>query len=396
MTRPTFSIVTPTLDADRHLEQTIQSVLSQDYLHAEFLVQDGDSSDGTAAILTRYDERLSGCTSEPDRGQADAINRALRRCSGDILAWINADDFYEPGAFAHAADALIANPGASAVVGAAWMAFPDGTRTRRRPTDLSRSGLLHWRENWFAQPAVFFRRDAWERVGPLDESLGWAFDLDLWLRLSEIGPLVPIDAVLATFREHPASKTFSGVEHVRVETARVITRHASPTELADLFARQHNELARIDDVCAELLVEKVRHCCAGIEGDVVLFGAGSHTPWLLGVLKGRWRGKISAILDDRAEPGNRIASIPVIQPTSLVEPPRVIILSSDTLGAELSARARELFGDSVCIVDLYEGLPPGPYPKAAAHRAGWIEEAATTPPVPVPASVIRDTCRTRA
>ncbi len=345
MTRPTISIVTPTLNADRHLEQTIQSVLSQDYLPAEFFVQDGDSSDGTGAILAKYEERLSGCTCEPDRGQADAINRAFKRCSGDILAWINADDFYEPGAFARAADALIANPGASAVVGAAWMAFPDGTSTRRTPADLSRSGLLRWRENWIAQPAVFFRRDAWERVGPLDESLGWAFDFDLWLRLSEIGPLVPIDAVLATFREHPASKSFCGAEHMRAETAQVITRHASPTELADLFAQQQYELTRIDDVCAELLVQSVRHVCAGIEGDVVLFGAGAHTPWLLGILKGRWRGKISAILDDGAEPGDRIAGIPVIQPTNLIEPPRVIILSSDTLGVELAARARELFGE---------------------------------------------------
>lgn len=390
----TFSIVTPTLNGARYLEQTINSVLDQDYPRVEYFVQDGAGSDRTPEILARYDSRLTGSASQPDRGQADAINRAFSRTTGEFLAWINADDFYEPGALRHVAELFGAHPYAAAIVGAAWMAFPDGTRTLRGPLDVSPSGLLNWRTNWIAQPAVFFRRSAWQQVGPLDESLHWAMDLDLWLRLVQIGPFIRTDRVLASFREHPAAKTFAGSNRMREETRRVLLRHASHQELKDLFATQHREMHRLDDVCANLIVEHVRRRCAELEGDVALYGAGAHTPWLLGVLAGRWRARVTAILDDNARPNQRIANIPVTLPQELSHCPSVIILSTDTLQPVLATRCRELFGNSALVVDLYEGLPPGSYPKSASHRAGWETPAHTTPTgSPAPPKVDRS-CRT--
>lgn len=371
MDAPTISIVTPVLNGRRFLEQTIRSVIEQGYRNVEYFVQDGGSTDGTLEIIERYKCQLNAWVSEPDDGQSDAINRALLRTTGDILAWINADDFYEPNALAHVAEVFAENPDASAVAGATWLIYPDNTRTLRRPLDVSHAGLLNWRRNWIAQPAVFFRRPAWQQVGPLDRSLHWAMDFDLWLRLLDVGPIVTTDRVLASFRQHPDAKCFTDQPRMRAEARRVILRHASYRELGTLFTDAHVELARTDQLCARLLADHVRRRWSELDGDVVLFGAGAHTPWLLGIIDGHPGPHITAILDDNARPGTEIRGIPVVRPDRLDAEPSTIVLSTDTVAGALAQRCQELFDGHARIIDLYDSLGPGPYPKSDTHRATW-------------------------
>ena len=371
MQRVLVSIVTPSLNNAEYLEETIRSVLRQEGVLFEYFIQDARSTDGSVDIIRRYEAGITGWRSEPDGGQADAINRAFARTRGDILAWINADDYYEPDALAAAVELLEAHPEASAVAGSAWLLHPDGTRVQRTPGNVSLRGLLSWRKNWIPQPAVFFRRWAWERAGPLDTSLDIAMDYDLWCRLVKVAPFVTTDRVLATFRQRPDAKSFTPTGPLHEGTQRVVARHADRRQLEELFAETHGDLRRLEDLCATLLAAYVRAEWSTLTGDVVLFGAGAHTPWLVGVIEGAGPARVTAIVDDRDGCDSAIRGIRVVRPEQLRARPQTVVLSTDTIQETLARRCREVFGAETRIVDLYEGLGPGPYPKSVRDQGHW-------------------------
>ncbi len=176
---PLVTIVTACRNAERFLEQTICSVLAQDYPRIEYIVMDGASSDGTLDILKKYDGQLQW-HSGPDRGVADAINQGFTRGNGEILAFLNADDIYLPGAVSTAVHNLVNHAG---VYGNAWWIDEHNARIFPYPVrDFDRAALE--RECFICQPASFFRREAFENVGGLDPSLQLTFDYDFWLRLT--------------------------------------------------------------------------------------------------------------------------------------------------------------------------------------------------------------------
>jgi glycosyltransferase involved in cell wall biosynthesis len=211
-----FSIVTPSLNQRQYLGRTAESILSQagDF-GLEWLVVDGGSTDGTLDLLrdlTVRDPRVRW-TSEADRGQSHAINKGLSAATGDIVAWLNSDDLYAPGALAAVADAFRDNPAVGWLVGryeiideSEQVIRPAVARYKERALRrYSYRKLL--RENFVSQPAVFWRADFGRVVGPLDESLHWTMDYDLWLRMGRISDPFFLDRVLARFRLHPASKS---------------------------------------------------------------------------------------------------------------------------------------------------------------------------------------------
>ena len=164
---PLVTIVTPCLNAERFLEQTIRSVLEQDYPHIEYLVMDGGSTDGTLDILRKYEQYLQW-ESAPDRGTADAMNRGFALGKGEILAFLNADDLYHPGAISAAVRALRENPEAAGIYGDAWWIDDTGARIAPYPVRDFDRALLE-RECFICQPATFFRRQALRkhrRTGP--------------------------------------------------------------------------------------------------------------------------------------------------------------------------------------------------------------------------------------
>ncbi len=219
---PRVSIVTPSYNQARFLEQTIQSVLEQDYPNLEYFVMDGGSTDGSLEIIQRYASRLAGWVCEKDRGQTDALNKGFARATGQILAWLNSDDTYEPGAVSAAVAALTSRPDAAAIYGEANFIDENGRTIGRFPaaqTDLPRlrRGYVH-----VPQQATFFRGDLWRAIGPLDPSFYFAMDYDLWVRLAGRGPLVYLPGqVWANFRLHSGAKTIAADDRCWPEMLRV-------------------------------------------------------------------------------------------------------------------------------------------------------------------------------
>lgn len=207
--RPKVSIVTPSYNQSMFIEKTIRSVLMQDYPNIEYLVIDGGSTDKSKEIIRRYENSLAYWVSEPDNGQADAINKGWKRSTGNILAWINSDDYYEPNAVKNAVSLLQRYPDAVAVCGAVNIINDEGKILKieqSKPVDLRR--MLHFRGSWSVQqPAVFVRRRAVEQAGWLDPKVYFLLDVDLFLRVLKYGRFVFSDSIWANFRLWPNSKT---------------------------------------------------------------------------------------------------------------------------------------------------------------------------------------------
>ena len=186
---PLVSIITPSYNQTQYLEETIRSVLDQDYQNLEYIIIDGGSDDGSVDIIQRYADRLAFWASEKDQGQTDAINKGFARASGEILAWINSDDTYLPSAISEAVEFLGAHPQAGMVYGDANLIDNNGDKIGKFPahqTDYKhlRRGYVH-----IPQQATFFRADLWQQVGPLDPSFYFAIDYDLWVRISRVAPI---------------------------------------------------------------------------------------------------------------------------------------------------------------------------------------------------------------
>lgn len=235
---PLVSIVTPSFNQGCFLEATLCSVLEQDYPRLEYIVIDGGSTDGSVAIIEKYADRLAGWVSEADEGQTDALNKGFARTHGDILAWLNSDDTYEPGAIRHAVESFREFPEAGLIYGDANFINEAGQvmgRFAAAQTDYRRlrRGYIH-----IPQQAAFFRAALWREVGPLDPSFYFAMDYDLWVRLARRAPVKYIPHVWANFRLHGAAKTVIADERCWPEMLRVHYREGG-SRLAPIVAKYH-------------------------------------------------------------------------------------------------------------------------------------------------------------
>ncbi|MBN1148833.1 MAG: glycosyltransferase [Anaerolineales bacterium] len=221
---PLVSIVTPSYNQSRYLEETIRSVLGQEYPNIEYILVDGSSTDGSLEIIQRYADCLAWWVSEPDRGQTDAINKGFARAHGEILAWLNSDDTYLPNAVSQAVAYLQAHPEAGMVYGDANLVDEAGSvigRFPARQTDYQRlrRGYVH-----IPQQASFFRASLWQQVGPLDPGFYFAMDYDLWVRLARLAPLHYMPQLWANFRLHDAGKSVISDDRCWPEMLRVHLR----------------------------------------------------------------------------------------------------------------------------------------------------------------------------
>jgi glycosyltransferase involved in cell wall biosynthesis len=208
---PKLSIITPSFNQGAFIERTITSVLDQGYEDLEYLIVDGGSTDETLDVIRRYEDRITWWVSEPDAGQTDAINKGLRRASGDVVAYINSDDYYRPGAFDHAIDGL-KRSGASWVVGRCDFVSVHGDEGEHTwvPT-LPKKGRHHWVLLPWAVPqaASFWRRELFERLGPFRDDMHYVFDTEFGVRLALAGELPAlVDESLAVRVLHDQAKSW--------------------------------------------------------------------------------------------------------------------------------------------------------------------------------------------
>ena len=209
-----LTIVTPSFNQCGFLTRTADSILSQrgDF-DLRWVVVDAGSTDGSVPFLRSLTDPRFTFTSEPDRGQSHAINKGLATADGDVVAWLNADDLYAPGALAAVADAFARHPESKWLVGRCDVIDADDRPMRPGVVRYKRHRLERYRyrallrENFIPQPAVFWRRDFGEEVGPLDETLHWTMDYDLWLRMGRRCDPLLLDAPMARFRLHATSKS---------------------------------------------------------------------------------------------------------------------------------------------------------------------------------------------
>jgi len=206
---PRISVVTPCYNHAEFLEQTIRSVLLQRYPNLEYIVIDGGSSDGSVEIVKKYESHLAFWISEPDRGQGHAINKGFLRSTGQIMCWLNSDDYFLPGTLRTVAHYLGGDEGTAALVGHCLYVDPDGNSLRLDKGEFTsrRSLLRFWLGYNMPQSSIFWRREVFERVGLLDEDLYYTMDFDYWARIAEHLGFTNVDSILSCATSHPRAKT---------------------------------------------------------------------------------------------------------------------------------------------------------------------------------------------
>jgi len=218
---PLVSIVTPSFNQARYLEGTILSVLSQNYPRLEYIIVDGGSTDGSQEIIKKYSDKLAWWVSEKDQGQTEALNKGFARAKGDILAWLNSDDMYLPGAVTSAVQFFQDQAQPGLVYGDANFINESGQligkfHAAQTNLHLLRQGYVH-----IPQQASFFRGDLWRSVGPLDPTFYFAMDYDLWVRIAARSDVKYVPQTWANFRLHTAGKTISADDRCWPEMLRV-------------------------------------------------------------------------------------------------------------------------------------------------------------------------------
>lgn len=234
---PRVSIITPSYNQALFLEGTIRSVLLQGYPNLEYIIIDGGSTDGSVEIIKKYEPWLAYWVSEKDKGQSQAINKGLRRASGEIIAWLNSDDTYLPGTISTVVQ-TIEDKRADIVFGECNLVDQNGSLLSHYKTDAPitlKKLILSWKYHFGCppQPAVFFHRQVLETIGVLDESLHYTLDYDYWLRAVQKYQFIPINRILANYIVHPQSKTGKGQEPFLIEAYLVGKRYVNKLPVID-------------------------------------------------------------------------------------------------------------------------------------------------------------------
>lgn len=262
---PRITIITPSFNQAAFIEETMRSVLQQNYGNLQYIVMDGGSSDGSSDIIQKYAPFLDYWVSEKDAGQSNAINSGAARATGDLIAWLNSDDVLLPGALHAVAKAYLDKPGSMIVGGVQISTDDEKVNIEMRPGPLNLPQLLHYwsHETRWSQPGFFFPSKVWRDLGGVDESLQFAMDLDFLCRICPKAPPLIVDKILARFRLHEDCKSvdadiFSISENKlttkqqvysflrsRAEIDMVVDRYAEAAHFAhfkehkEIFARQH-------------------------------------------------------------------------------------------------------------------------------------------------------------
>ncbi len=216
-----ISIITPSFNQADYLDQTICSVLDQDYPELEYLIVDGASSDGSLRIIKEHSERLTWWVSEADAGQADAINKGFSRATGEIIAWLNSDDYYQPETLVTIANLFAQNPDAGIIYGDVLSVDGDGNPINvQRFAQYTIEDLMQFKI--ISQPGVFMRRSVLEQAGYLDLDYHFLLDHQLWLRVAQLAPMIYTPQTLAVARYHADAKNIAQADRFGAEAFKIL------------------------------------------------------------------------------------------------------------------------------------------------------------------------------
>jgi len=253
--QPIVSIITPSFNQARYLEQTIQSVLTQDYPHIEYLVIDGGSTDSSVELIKKYEDRFAYWISEKDSGQAEAINKGLSRAKGQIIAWLNSDDYYLPHTVSGVVRVFEENPDLVMVYGNMLAVDEQGqTINLLKYKQLSLEDLLCFQI--IGQPSTFFRRTALEKAGLLDTSLHFLLDHHLWLRIAQQGGILHVPQTWSAARYHAGAKNRAKAAEFGREAFRILDWVKSQPGLMEAVSRvERRARASVQRVDARYLLD---------------------------------------------------------------------------------------------------------------------------------------------
>lgn len=237
---PLVTIVTPSYNQAPFLEATIRSVLEQGYPRIEYIVNDGGSNDGSVEIIKRYADRLGSWVSEKDAGQSDAINKGWRRANGEIVAWLNSDDTYLPGAIRAATEFMTAHPEVGLVYSDCPLVDANDKRIGMLKAEPFALKTLLF-SNYIPQSTVFVRRAVVERIGLLNPDFHYGMDYDYWMRAARYFQLAMMPGELATYRWHGEGKFLTRPDRMRAEYVQILNNAfqdpAFPDDLRPMRAR---------------------------------------------------------------------------------------------------------------------------------------------------------------
>ena len=238
---PLVTIVTPSYNQAEYLEQTINSVLGQDYPNLEYMIVDGGSTDGSLEIIRKYADRLAWWVSEPDKGQADAINKGLSRATGKYVAWLNSDDLYLPGTIQKAVETLEKFPETGLAYGNLLSINARGEHVNTlRYQQYALEDLLAF--FIIGQPTVFMRRNVLEKVGYLSEEYHYLLDHQLWLRITVETGMKFVPRLWAAARYHPTAKNIAQAEHFGAEAFRILDWAKTQPKMAAVIEQSEDRI----------------------------------------------------------------------------------------------------------------------------------------------------------
>lgn len=227
---PKISVVTPSFNQGQFIEETIRSVLLQGYPDLEYIIIDGGSTDATLDLVRKYESWVTFWISEPDRGQAHAINKGFARCTGELIGWLNSDDFLLPGAFACLAKGHAENPKAI-LLGDVLHFVDSGSHARiSRPKNVTFQNMVNvWKlytsaASW-SQQGTYVPRGLYQQVGGVDETLRYVFDYDWMCRMLQVTSVQYLHATIAGYRKHDTSKTVAETPAWLPEVTKVVQRY---------------------------------------------------------------------------------------------------------------------------------------------------------------------------
>jgi glycosyltransferase involved in cell wall biosynthesis len=235
-----ITIITPSFNQVQFLEQAIDSVLSQGHRNLEYIVIDGGSTDGSVEIIKKFEKRISYWVSESDRGQSHAINKGLQRTHGEVVNWLNSDDYLEPGSL-QVIEEIFSDPSVNVVMGRSHI-VQNGKRVQVSTGTDVYTGNVEKTLGWarIDQPETYFRKNVFDRLGSLDENLHLVMDKEFWMRyLIRFGleGVVKIPTVLANFRWHAGSKTQTQANRFGLESNGVMYQLATTNGIHDKAER---------------------------------------------------------------------------------------------------------------------------------------------------------------